>query len=58
MTGMKEYIVLHKEDRAHQIVHADVIAIHPDANAVMLQREDGELVGIVNIKEIIYIKEK
>jgi hypothetical protein len=28
------------------------------ANAVMLQREDGELVGVVNLKEIIYIKEK
>tara|TARA_B100000809_G_scaffold256886_1_gene297539 strand:+ start:303 stop:470 length:168 start_codon:yes stop_codon:yes gene_type:complete len=55
---MKEYIVLHKEDRAHQIVHADAIAIDTDAGAVLLQRKDGELVGIVNIKEIIYIKEK
>jgi len=24
----------------------------------MLQREGGELVGVVNLKEIIYIKEK
>jgi hypothetical protein len=30
MTEMKEYIVLHKEDRAHQLVHADSIAIHTD----------------------------
>jgi hypothetical protein len=58
MTEMKEYIVLQKEDRAHQLVHADSIAIHTETNAVMLQREGGELVGVVNLKEIIDIKKK
>jgi hypothetical protein len=33
MTEMKEYIVLQKEDRAHQLVHADSIAIHTETNA-------------------------